>query len=79
MQHLDKFRGKVIDNLAASPIERRNFFHILVRKGKIEDVEILPHALLMHALGDDARAALQAPAQGDLRRALAVLPSGRDG
>jgi len=62
----------VIHDLAAAQVHLRDRRHLIVRQGKIPDVEVLFHALPADGLGDDGDPALDVPAQRHLRGRLPV-------
>ena len=54
-------------------VERGDLLHILVRESKVEHVEVFFHPPDVRRFGNDDDAALQMPAENDLRDRLAVL------
>lgn len=46
--------------------------HVLSRERKVKDLDVVSNALRRHALGHGAAAALNVPAEHNLRRRLAV-------
>ena len=57
---------------AVPNVEGGDLLHLVVGQGKIEDVDVLLHTLLVRALRDDDYAALDEEAQNRLCRRLAV-------
>ena len=58
---------------ALTAVERLDGRHILRREGKIEQVEVLLHPVLVRGLRDHDDITLQQEAQGGLRGGFAVL------
>ena len=72
-EHTGRLGVVVVEEEAASRVERGDGGHILVGEREIEDVEILPHPLYVGRFGADDDSALNQPAQGDLRHRFAVF------
>ena len=63
----------MIDDLAAPRIHSGNDLHILLIQFKIPDVHVFPDAFGMDGFGDHHHAALDMPAEDDLRYAFPML------
>ena len=61
---LDGLGAVVGEEQALAAVQRLNSGHILGGKGKVEQVEVLLHTVLVHRLRDDDHAALQQEAAG---------------
>ena len=70
----------VVHDLAAAQVHLRDRRHLIVRQGKIPDVEVLSHAIPVDGLGDDGDPALNVPAQHHLswHRLLCSMPVRRE-
>ena len=62
----------VVEERAATGVERGDGDHLVVAQREVEDVEVLFHAIAVRALRDTDHTALQQPAQHDLGDRLAV-------
>ena len=72
-QILHKVHVIEIDGAGIVLVHCCNLGHVIVGEGKVEDVEVLLHTLLVSGFRDGHDAALREPAEGYLRGGLAVL------
>ena len=47
-EHLDRFRGAVVEELGFARVERLDELHIFIGQGEIEHIEVLLHAFFLH-------------------------------
>ncbi len=66
-------RGRAATSVGAL-VQRADLGDLVWGQREVEEVEVLPHPLLVRGLREDDVAALEVPAEGDLRRRPAAVP-----
>src|SRR5699024_3385749 len=73
MQHLDKSRVIMVDDLAVSKIQLRNLCHIFIGEVEIPDIHILFHTVFVYGFRDHDHASFYIPAKSHLRCTLSIF------